>query len=89
MVDNFLGRCDFKATESPRELLIEERSNSFIRAFTRLDGFIQITLEFSHFVAYKTECVVQGEPLHVFGVFLQIVSQAVEFGQNFFNFHGA
>lgn len=80
MVDNFLGRCDFKATESPRELRIEERPNSFIRAFTRLDGFIQIALKFSHFVADKAKCVVQGKPLNVSGVLLQIMSQAVEFG---------
>lgn len=80
MVENFLGRCDFKATESPRELRIEERPNSFIRAFTRLDGFIQIALKFSHFVADKAKCVVQGKPLNVFGVLLQIMSQAVEFG---------
>ncbi len=79
MVDNFLGRCDFKATESPRELRMEVRPNSFIRAFTRFHGFIQIALKFRHFVADKAKGVMQSEPLHVFRVLLQIMAQAVEF----------
>ena len=59
-----------------------------LRVFARLDGLVQIGLELTNFVRDKAECMMQGKPLRVGGILVQIGPETVQFRQHFFDFDG-
>lgn len=53
-----------------------------------LDRFVKVRLEGGMLVTDEAEDVMEGEPLEITGILVEIGSESVQFGEQAFGFHG-